>query len=184
LFNTLFQEVAMTQIYALLKRSVFLSWLFRASLGLTLLWVLNNAFDWLLYSAVMCYMGTITGGAVMTLLSVPFNRALIWGYEALGKDLLGFEALREMRKDLDPEEGNWFKRTLRKLVAKGRVGTFIFLSLYDPIPAMLFIKEGRGAFTKTDWKWFAVATTISNLSWAIFIAVGVVAVDTITGVCT
>jgi hypothetical protein len=128
-------------------------------------------------------MGVVGGGIVMALASIPFNYALIRLYDWFGKDMLGIEALKEFEDDAGD---SWFKRNLQRMTGKSRLGRFLFISLYDPIPATLYMRNGTNTFhglKGRDWLWFSISTIIANLSWMALMAAGVVAVEVATGAC-
>ncbi len=161
-----------------------LLWGSQMALGLFLLSTANNIFDWLVYPLVMCAFGIVSGGILMAFASIPFNYMLIRLYDWFGKDMMGIEALKEFE---DSAADSRFKRILQRLTGKSRLGRFLFISLYDPIPATLYMREGTHTFHGLkghDWLWFSISTIIANLFWMALMAVGVVAVEVATGACT
>ena len=164
-----------------LKRILF--WGSQVAFGLFLLSSANNIFDWGIYPTVMCLMGPSLGGITMALASIPFNYLLIRLYDFLGQDLMGIESLKEFENS---ETDSWTKRKLRKLLTRSRIGTFIFLSIYDPIPATLYMRSGTNTFhglRGRDWIWFSISTIIANITWMILMGAGVVAVEATVGAC-
>lgn len=155
----------------------------RVAVGAFLLWFANNAFDWIIYPVVMCFFGTWQGALLMALASVPFNYGLIRGYDYISVDMLGIEALKEFQSS---EQSNWHKRLMSKILSRSRIGTFIFISLYDPIPATLYIRQGVRSYKGLqggDWWWFGVANIIANVFWAMLMTLGIVAIEATTGAC-
>jgi len=155
----------------------------RVAVGAFLLWFANNTFDWVAYPLMMCNYGTWQGATLMALASIPFNYALIRGYDFIGKDMLGIEALKEFQST---EHDSWHKKAVRKFLSRGRIGTFVFISLYDPIPATLYIRQGARSYKGlqgNDWGWFAISNIIANAAWAIMMTVGIVAIEATTGAC-
>ncbi len=155
------------------------------SFGAGSLWLANNVFDWVIYPLVMCNMGNVIGAIIMALASIPFNYLLIRGYDLIGQDMLGIETLKEFQESTDGE--GVIRKWLRQTLSKGRFGTFVFISLYDPIPATLFMREGTRTFhglKRKDWLWFAISTIIANVMWIVLIATGIESAEAIIGVCT
>ncbi len=160
-----------------------LYWGSQMALGLFLLSSVNNIFDWAIYPLVMCTMGVVSGGIVMALASIPFNYALIRLYDWFGQDMMGIEALKEFE---DSADDSWLKRVLQSLTGKSRHGRFLFISLYDPIPATLYMRDGTNTFhglKGRDWLWFSISTIIANLFWMALMTAGVVVVEVATGAC-
>jgi len=140
--------------------------------GVTALWFANNAFDWVLYPVMMCKMGLIAGGIMMTMLSVLFNLILIEAYDALGKDLFALEAAKAAQSANVTWWGN--------LLGRSRWLTFVILSVYDPVPAVIYIRGGHSQFSGLmgrDWLMFVLATLISNGAWIVLMAAGLTAVE-------
>lgn len=161
-----------------------LLWGSQMAFGLFILSAANNIFDWAIYPLVMCAMGVVSGGIVMALASIPFNYTLIRIYDWFGKDMMGIEALKEFEDNAD---NSMFKRVLQRLTGKSRHGRFLFISLYDPIPATLYMRDGINTFHGLkgyDWLWFSISTVIANLFWMALMATGVVVVEVATGACT
>jgi hypothetical protein len=155
----------------------------RIASGAFVLWLANNMFDWVAYPLVMCTYGNWQGAVIMALAAIPFNYALIKGYDSIGIDLLGIEALKEFQST---EHESWHKRLLKKVLSRGKIGTFIFMSLYDPIPATLYIRQGTRSYkglVGNDWWWFGVSNIIANASWAILMMIGIVTLEATTGAC-
>jgi hypothetical protein len=118
----------------------------------------------------------------MTLASIPFNYLLIKGYDLTGKDMLGIETLKEFESEQTSAKG--FKLYLKQILTRSRLGTFVFISLYDPIPATLYMRDRERAFKGlrgSDWKWFGISTVIANTFWIIAIATGIEVFDYLYG---
>jgi hypothetical protein len=160
-----------------------LVWGSQMAFGLFILSAANNIFDWAIYPFVMCTLGVVSGGIVLALASIPFNYILIRLYDWFGKDMMGIEALKEFE---DGASDSWFKRVLQQLTGTSRHGRFLFISIYDPIPATLYMRDGTNTFhglKGRDWIWFSVSTIIANLFWMALMALGIVAVEAATGAC-
>ncbi len=169
----------MELVKQLLEKGVWISF------GASILWIANTAFDFVVYPLVMCKMGNFVGAITMALISIPFNYLLIRGYDFIGKDLLAIETLKEFQDGSASDSAlrNW----LRCRLAKGRFGTFFFMSLYDPIPATLYMRHGTRTFhglMGLDWLWFIISTIIANLAWIILMVTGIESAEALIGVCT
>ena len=64
--------------------------------GWTALTVTSIAIDDVLWPAVMLWQGPIAGGITMSCVALLGNLILIWAYDKIKKDVLAFEALREL----------------------------------------------------------------------------------------
>ncbi len=149
---------------SLLKTGVVLS------LATGFLWLVNNLFDWVLYPATLVFLGNTDGAVVMTALSVPFNLLLIKAYNLIGKDLFALEKIKKV--EISKSNSLWGK-AVRGIK---RWGGFFMLSLYDPVPAVLYARDNRKSFKGLagfDWLYFILATIIANGVWILFIILGI-----------
>lgn len=152
----------MKGLAALLKKGAMFTF------GAGTLWLVNNLFDWILYPAVIYLAGNLTGALIMTLLSVPFNYALIKGYDLIGRDLFALEKAKEIKVQTKFAFVN-------RLAEKSQWFTFVMLCLWDPIPAVIYMRKRENAYnglTKKDWCHFAIATLIANGVWIAMIILG------------
>jgi len=128
--------------------------------------VSNQAFDYLLYPAVLYWLGSLRGGLVMTALAVIMNYSLVLVYNKTKADWFGFEWL-------ELQESRNAKSLLGRVIRLGRIPTFVFLSWVDPFKAFVFMRGRQQAgmrFNRTDWKWFILANLIGNLLWIIMVS--------------
>ena len=127
-----------------------------------LLWAINNLFDWVLYPLVIYVAGNIEGAVIMTLLSVPFNYALIRAYDKIGLDLF----LLERAKGVGLNQTN--NSFVNRVKNNSRWLGFVMLSFWDPIPAVIYIRKETNAYkglSRSDWLCFIAATLIANATW-------------------
>lgn len=75
--------------------------------GWTTLTVTAVIVDDFLWPAVMLWQGPIIGGITMFWVALLGNLILIWAYDKIKKDVLAFEALRELT---ETEQTSWGKR--------------------------------------------------------------------------
>ncbi len=157
------------------------------SLGFFLV-IVNNAFDLILYPIVMCKAGALYGVLIMTVLSIPFNAILIRGFELIGREIVLFPGLWRFLTNVQSAFANTAAGTglisgVKSLQAKvwwlirrSRIITFVVMSAWDPIPAMLFWKnvpELEGKMSKSDKVFFLLSTLIANAVWGMFIYLGI-----------
>lgn len=127
----------------------------------------NYPFDFLLYPAMMIWLGNIWGGVVMTLLSIITNLLVIRAYDWSKTDWLCIEALKGLREK--ESTGKW-KRFIGRILQKSDVVAFFVLCFDDPITVTLYLRHGsyqHNGMSRRDWKIFLSATIVANLYWII-----------------
>lgn len=115
------------------------------SAGGSVLWLVNQGFDWVLFPFVICKTGIVVGGILMATLSVPFNFFLIQIYDILGLDLFALEAVKRAQENI-PVKKTWYQ----KIFVGSKWPTFVLMSMWDPIPAVIYIRDGHGKFNSLD----------------------------------
>jgi hypothetical protein len=132
--------------------------------GWTTLTVTAVIVDDFLWPAVILWQGPIIGGITMFWVALLGNLILIWAYDKIKRDVLAFEALRELTEQ---DQTNWGKRLLVKFIKAGKVPAFIAISFYDPFLSVIYMRKGAGKYTmeKRDWGYFALAMTIACVGW-------------------
>lgn len=128
---------------------------------------LSLPFDYVLYPAVIWWLGPLAGGAVMAALSALVCYALLRFYLWSGRDWLGIEAVRGLRDGPPPRQ--WFLRQTRAILRAGRFPALVVLSVqFDPFITVAYLR-GSGApvgrLERADWAVFWLSVLISNLSW-------------------
>jgi hypothetical protein len=144
------------------------------AIGLSANSLLSVLFDWLLYPAVIYWLGIVYGGVVMTLLAIFACVAMIKFYDWSKRDWLGIEALKGLRE----YEGN---RRLGKFMSwvltKGNIAVFLFLSVYfDAFITTTYMRHGKNQYngmSRRDWAIFTSSVIISNACWAIAVFMGI-----------
>ncbi len=139
----------------------------RLAMGVTLLRALNYPFDYVLYPAVMLWLGNLNGGLLMIALSLLLNTAIIGLYDWSKVDWLLLEKVKHLQQQ-DVGQG-WLVRALR-VVSRNKLLTFFVLCLDDPVTVTLYFREGSFKFngmTKRDWKIFLSANIVSNVYWIV-----------------
>lgn len=132
--------------------------------GWTTLTVTSIFIDDVLWPAVLLWQGAVCGGITMFWVALLGNLILIWAYDKIKKDVLAFEALRELTEQ---EQTNWGKRLLVKFIKAGKVPAFIAISFYDPFLSVIYMRKGAGKYTmeKRDWGYFTLAMAIACVGW-------------------
>lgn len=128
----------------------------------------DNAFDYLLYPAVILWIGPLWGGLVMAMLSLVFCLGLIRLYDRLGRDWLGLEYLKGIK--LYHGRTRW-KRCLGWLLNRGNIPAFIVLSVkYDPFITTAYLRrEAFNGMARRDWVIFVSSWIIGNVTWTLLV---------------
>jgi hypothetical protein len=132
--------------------------------GWTTLSVIYVVLDYLLWPAVILKQGAIVGGLIMFWVTLLTNCTLIWAYDRIKRDVLSFEALRELTEG---EHGGFAKRLIVKLVSVGRIPAFIAISFYDPFLSAIYMRKGAGKYKMEprDWLYFSLGMIIACVGW-------------------
>ena len=135
--------------------------------GWATLTITSIVIDDVLWPAVILWQGAIAGGITMFCVALLANLILIWAYDKIKKDVLAFEALRELT---EKEQTSWGKRLLVKFIKAGQVPAFIAISFYDPFLSVIYMRKGVGkyAMEARDWGYFALAMIIACVGWTFF----------------
>jgi hypothetical protein len=142
--------------------------------GYATLTAVSVIIDDVLWPAVMLWQGAVLGGITMFWIALLANLIMLWAYDKLKRDVLCFEALRELTEQ---EPTGFGKRLLVKFIRAGRVPAFIAISFYDPFLSVIYMRKGVGkyAMENRDWMYFALAMLIACLGWTFFWQVVIVA---------
>lgn len=132
---------------------------------------LDYGFDYVLYPAVLLYLGYWWGGVAMTLASIMLNISIIMLYDWNQRDLLMIERLKDLRsKTL----GSGRSSLLLKSVRYSNVVAFFILSVIeDPAIVTLYLRRGvyqYNGLSRSDWTIFVGSTAVANLSWILGIS--------------
>lgn len=148
------------------------SWLKRLAtlaVGIAGYHMVDEAWDFVLYPAVIVWLGTLWGGLTMTVASGLYCYALILLYRWSGIDFLGLEWLGEVR-DSDGKGFGPFKRVVRWCLRKGDIPAFLALAIIRDafIATSYFHRKSDGRqMSARDWKVFWASLVISNAVWII-----------------
>lgn len=136
------------------------------SAGHTLYAAFNWCFDNPLYITVVCKLGLLTGGLVMTLLSLILSLGTLLAYEKMKIDWVGAGWVTELAGASD---ASLFHRLLRWARNRGGVPVFLLLSVFqDPFITTAWFRGGRfDSFRRSDWRVFFSSVVVSNLYWTL-----------------
>lgn len=136
-------------------------------------------FDRFLYGTVSIFcqenMGTVEGSFVTFLIMAPLS-ALVCSfylrfYDWLGRDIFGFESI----KDLEGESGWFFRRFVIPLLRKGDTVAFVLLSVFsDPFLTVVYLRDKSRRYAgmgKREKRIFWSSVLLSNAYWTLSISV-------------
>ena len=133
--------------------------------GLMMKRLINWPLDYVLYPAMMLWLGNIMGSLVMIALSVPLNVCVIYAYDWAQTDWLLIETLKKFR---DSSQKSGWRRHIASLMEKSDIIFFFVLCWDDPITVVLYFRHGSfNGMTGRDWKIFFAATVVANLYWIV-----------------
>lgn len=145
--------------------------IFQISVGYFLYACLNFVFDYIFYFYIIYRFGTVTGGALMLILSMLICASTLIAYERFRIPWIGVNALHVMSQKENP---NIIERLLVWLSRQNPTIIFLVLCIYqDPFITTAYFRGDK--FTELsiyDWKIFFASVFVSNLYW-IVIASGV-----------
>lgn len=124
-------------------------------------------FDYVLYPAVLLWLGNVIGGLVMIVLATLYNVLLIKAYDWSKTDWLLIEKIKQSQND---EDAKGWMMWLLKRVKEQKVLTFLILSLDDPVTVTLYFRKGSyqyNGMSSFDWKIFLLSSVVSNVYWII-----------------
>jgi hypothetical protein len=141
------------------------------ALGHTADQIMTKGFDYVLYPAVMIWLGFAWGTIMMIFCSFLVCFATMKFYDWSKKDWLGIELLKQVREE--HREGSRFSRILSWALRKGDWVVMIILSVYkDPFITTVYMRKGVNKYNGMglrEWKVFITSLIISNLWWTILV---------------
>lgn len=146
------------------------------STGHALYAAFNWCFDNPLYITVICKLGLVAGGLVMTLLSLILSLGTLLAYEKMKIDWVGAGWASQLAAS---SEGSILHRLLRWARSRGGVPVFLVLSVFqDPFITTAWFRGGKfDSFSRSDWRAFSASVVVSNLYWTLRSgAVGAIAI--------
>ena len=148
------------------------------SIGLTVNYVIDKAFDFILYPFVIYNFGIIKGGIVMTFLSFISCIGTMKFYDWSKRDWLGIEAI----KDLKCYEGEHkLGRLTSWFLKRSDPVAFLFLSVwYDPFIVTAYLRHSANKFngmSRRDWGIFMGSLILGNAYWTLACFMGISIVE-------
>ena len=136
----------------------------------------TSTFDYVLYPAAISLLGTLFGGLVMTTASAMECLFLIRVYDWMGRDWLGYEAVKTLR-DGEERPGrffNFFQQVARK---SDWLAFFVFSVFRDPFETTVYMRRGAyNGMSKRDWWIFGASVLVGNLWWTTVVTFAVAGV--------
>ncbi len=144
--------------------------------GTSFIYMTNLLFDYVLYPFVIIEAGLSKGFVIMIFLSFISCVLMFLVYDYLKKDFLAIEYSKQKLDSLtDDYDGSRLKRALIWILKRSRIFLFVFLSVYDPFIATVFMREGSHQYNglkARDWKILILSLFIGNGIWAVTIFTG------------
>lgn len=144
--------------------------------GSTFVFVTGWLFDYVLYPFVIYEAGLVKGFAIMIFLSFLSCVLMILLYDYLKKDFLAIEYSKEKLDLLTANnEGGRLKRSFKWLLKRSQIFLFVFLSVYDPFIATIFMRKGSNQYNglkARDWQVLTLSLFIGNGIWAVTVFTG------------
>ncbi len=129
----------------------------------------NHLADYVLYPAVILWLGAIKGGTLMTVLGFFANFLIVYWYNKTTQDWFGLEWLKIQQKFASQSK---LGQILKLLLSFGKWPAYVGISIYEPAYGFIFLRgrENKSTrFSKEDWWWFVVSNVISNLVWILLV---------------
>ena len=134
-------------------------------IGLSLRWMINHGFDYVLYPIILVWLGNEDGAVVLTILATIINVLIIRVYDWSKTDWLLIEKIKHMG---EREDHTGWKAHVFKFARKNKVLTFLVLCADDPVTVTLYFRKGSyqyNGMSARDWKIFIASNVVSNLYW-------------------
>lgn len=144
--------------------------------GSTFVYITALLFDYVLYPFIILEAGLAKGFVIMIFLSFLSCILMIVLYDFLKKDFLAIEYSKQKLDSLisNSQEGA-LKMTSIWILKRSRIFLFVFLSVYDPFIATMFMREGShqyNALKARDWQILTLSLFIGNGIWAVTVFSG------------
>lgn len=142
------------------------------SIGLTVVYLSNTLFDYILYPFVIYKFGILKGGIVMTFLSFIACLLIMKFYDWSKRDWLGIEMIKSLKKH---EGNNKIGKITAWIMQKSDPLIFLFLSIkYDPFITTAYLRRGKfDGMNKRDWKIFLSSLLLGNAYWTLACYTGI-----------
>lgn len=155
------------------------TWLLEKIAGYGTLTAVSVGLDDVLWPIAIVVLGPIMGGVAMSILALLINLILFYVYNALKRDIFGFERIHELQES---ETEGWV-RIVSWALKVGTVPAFIVLSYYDPFLAVVFMRKKANHFRMTmrDWYYFSLSMLIGCVGVTVFWTVIIGSIKTAWG---
>ena len=144
--------------------------------GSTFVYITALLFDYVLYPFIILEVGLAKGFVIMIFLSFLSSVLMIVIYDFLKKDFLAIEYLKQKLDSLiTNNQGSTLKMASTWILKRSRIFLFVFLSVYDPFIATIFLREGLyqyNALKARDWQILTLSLFIGNGIWAVTVFTG------------
>jgi hypothetical protein len=146
--------------------------LIELALGHSVNQVLDVLFDYLMYPAMIAWLGLWRGGLIMATVSLAVCLIMLWLYDLSKRDWLGIEVIRSAKSYDGPSR---LRRLISWILRRGDVAACLFLSIrYDPFITILYLRhESFAGMNRRDWIIFFTSWFIGNSYWALACFTGV-----------
>lgn len=144
-------------------------------------------FDYVLYPLVIYNTGLTKGFVIMIFLSFLSCILMFFIYDYLKKDFLAIEYSKDKLDSLIANnKGSKFRKALIWLLHRSRIILFVFLSVYDPFIATVFMRKGAyqyNGLSKRDWGILTLSLFIGNGIWAVTVFTGLSLFEYLIEIC-
>lgn len=146
------------------------------ALGISANWLITLGFDYMLYPAVIWWLGLLRGGLVMAGLSLVVCLLTLWFYDWSQRDWLGIEAIKRLKTY---EGKNRFRRVMATMLGWGDIPACVLLSVYyDPFITLIYLRPSAfGKLARRDWIVFFTSWALGNAWWMFACYFGVTLLD-------
>ena len=126
----------------------------------------NWFFDNVLYVAAILQLGLVSGGALMTALSLIQCAASLVLYEHIRIDWVGAGSIAQLAGVPNPA---WWQRLIAWATRRGAVVVFLVLCIFqDPFITTAYFRGGRfDGLRSRDWRLFFASVLVSNFYWTL-----------------
>jgi hypothetical protein len=144
-------------------------------------------FDYVLYPFVIFEAGLSKGFVIMIFLSFISCVLMFYIYDYLKKDFLAIEYSKEKLELLiTNNQGSRLKKVLVCILKRSKIVLFVFLSVYDPFIATVFMRKGSYQYNSLkarDWKILTLSLFIGNGIWAVTVFTGLSLFQFVLKIC-
>ena len=144
--------------------------------GTSFIYFTSWLFDYVLYPFVIYKAGLTKGFVIMIFLSFLSCILMFLIYDFLKKDFLAIEYSKEkLNSIIANNKGGKLRKALIWVLKRSTIFLFVFLSVYDPFIATIFMRKGSyqyNGLNKRDWGVFSLSLIIGNGIWAVTVFTG------------